>query len=164
MRGAISEGRRWLDQLLALSPGREATAARATALHAAAGLARAQGQLDTACSLYAECLAVWQAVGDREGIADTLCQWGYVADRMGDRAAASRLLEESLRICRELEDRGKVAHVLKCIGALTLAGGDAERARALFAESSGALRGAKGYARRSHDAGGDGPTGPQPGR
>jgi tetratricopeptide (TPR) repeat protein len=135
VRGHIVEGRQWLDQLLALSAGPEPTAARGAALFGAAGLAGTQRDLEVACSLYQESLAVWQAVGDQTRLADTLCQWGHILVQMGNRAAARTLFEESREICRDLGDQGRLAHALKCIGADLLTQGDAEQALVLFEES-----------------------------
>jgi tetratricopeptide (TPR) repeat protein len=135
VRNHVSEGRRWLAELLSASGESPPTAARAAALYGAAELAAAQGDLAAAGWLYAECLEIRQALGDRQGIADTLCQWGYVANRKGDRVAARALFGQSEAIYREINDRGGLAHVLKCIGAAALTDGELDRARVLFEES-----------------------------
>src|SRR5207302_1091345 len=56
VRNHVSEGRRWLTDLLALPGGSGPSPARAAALYGAAGLAAAQGDLTTASWRYAECL------------------------------------------------------------------------------------------------------------
>src|SRR5262249_47786448 len=129
------EGRRWLGELIALPGTRAPTAVRAAALYGAAQLAVVQFDLRAACALYEECLAIWRALGDRVEIANTLCQWGYAAGKMGARRTARALFAECLEIYRALNDRGGLAHVLKCIGQDALALGEEERAQALFAES-----------------------------
>jgi predicted ATPase/DNA-binding SARP family transcriptional activator len=140
VRGHDSEGRRWLRELLAVPAGMEPTAARAAALYGAAGLAVPQGDFNTARKLYEECLAIRRALGHPKEVADTLCQYGFIMENMGEPERARQLLAESLLIFRELGDKGGVAHVLKCLGADALAQGDEERARSLFEECLGLYR------------------------
>jgi predicted ATPase len=140
VRNHVSEGRRWLTELLPASAEAEPTAALASALYGAAGLAAAQGDLTAAAWHYSQCLEIRRELGDQQGIADTLCQWGYVADRMGDRMAARSLFAQSEVIYRAIGDKGGLAHALKCIGAAALTEGELDRARVLFEESVGLYR------------------------
>ncbi len=60
---------------------------------------------------------------------------GTLAGRQGDLEAAGRLLEESLRLFREVGDRWGIGWALDNLGMLALSGGDIERARTMFEES-----------------------------
>ncbi len=60
---------------------------------------------------------------------------GTLAGRQGDLEAAGRLLEESLRLFREVGDRWGIGWALDNLGMLALSGGDIERARTMFQES-----------------------------
>jgi predicted ATPase/DNA-binding SARP family transcriptional activator len=135
VRGHVSEGRRWLQELLEVPASGEPTAARAMALHGAAGLASTQGHSRMACTMYEESLAIWRSLEDPVWIADTLCQCGYAAERLGDHTTARARFAESLEICRQLNDRGRLALLLRCMGNDAMAQGDEQRARELFEES-----------------------------
>jgi predicted ATPase len=135
VRGHVAEGRRWFSDLLATPAGREPTSLRAAALYGAAVLATTQNDFHAACRLYEESLATRRELGDPDCISHILCQWGYAAEKAGDRAAARRLLAESRELCRETNDEGCLAHVLKCTGEIALDEGDVALARAAFEES-----------------------------
>ena len=62
IRGYLSEGRMWLDQVLAL-PAAVPSPARAEALVGVGALARFQGDLEAAMALTEEGLRVWQTLG-----------------------------------------------------------------------------------------------------
>jgi tetratricopeptide (TPR) repeat protein len=135
VRGHVAEGRRWLDDLLATTSGREPTPLRAAALYGAAVLATTQHDFHAACALYEESLSNRQMLGDATRIADILCQWGYAAAQMGERAVARTLFDESREVCRQTDYPGGLAHVLKCTGEIALAEGDGEQAGVAFEES-----------------------------
>ncbi len=128
LRGQLTEGRRWLDRLLAL-PGASATV-RALGLTATGGIAYWQGD-GTARGLYEEALAVLRSIGDDRGIADGLQNLAFTF--MGtDTSRAIDLFKESLAIYRALDDRRNIASVVEAIGFAEVTSGR-------FAESSAAL-------------------------
>ncbi len=128
LRGQLTEGRRWLDRLLAL-PGASATV-RALGLTATGGIAYWQGD-GTAQGLYEEALAVLRSIGDDRGIADGLQNLAFTF--MGtDTSRAIDLFKESLAIYRALDDRRNIASVVEAIGFAEVTSGR-------FAESSAAL-------------------------
>ena len=83
VRGPLSEGRAWLDALLALD-GPVAPAVRAGACEAAGKLAGAQGNQTSAEALLVCALALWEALGDEGGIARTRAGLANAALARGD--------------------------------------------------------------------------------
>jgi len=78
VRGHYSEGRGWLEEILARS-GEAAAAVRAKALRGADALARRQGDYGRATVLYEEALALHRHLGETRGIASALKALGDVA-------------------------------------------------------------------------------------
>ena len=74
VRGYLSEGRGWLDKVLAhaehISPP-----ALASAMRGAGELARAQGDYQEAASLHERSLAIFTDLDDREGMAESRTPW-----------------------------------------------------------------------------------------
>jgi ATP/maltotriose-dependent transcriptional regulator MalT len=63
------------------------------------------GDLETACALLAESLAMHRAVGDRQGIASTLNNLAQFSGQRGDTATARAMFEESYLLARESGNR-----------------------------------------------------------
>src|SRR5947209_3529050 len=82
-----------------------------------------------------ESLAIHRELGDKEGIAQALHQWGGVFLNQGDYARARSLLQEGLAIYRELGARSGVARTLFNLGRIAFAQGDYATAQALHQES-----------------------------
>jgi predicted ATPase/transcriptional regulator with XRE-family HTH domain len=117
MRGYSSEGRRWLEGALARINGPTHTAAWATALYAAGGLAASQG--DSRARLE-ESVAIWRELGDRRGLAlalsvGTSLGWAMLKERRV--AAARALFAEGVALWRELGDRWGLAWALWSLSA-----------------------------------------------
>ncbi|MGQ9716885.1 MAG: tetratricopeptide repeat protein, partial [Anaerolineae bacterium] len=68
-----------------------------------------EGEIGRAEEALREALAIFQSVGDRAGIAQTLHQLGMLAQQQGDTAEARRLYGEALEIRRQLGDRAGIA-------------------------------------------------------
>jgi predicted ATPase len=133
-RGHLSEGRRWLDALLAddaALPPR----LRIRALYAAGVLADAQADYDAAEASFRETLALNRAEDDRWGIANALNNVGVMALRRGDHDAAHALYEESVRLWRELGNDAAVALALNNLGNVERLRGDHAAARSVLEES-----------------------------
>jgi predicted ATPase/class 3 adenylate cyclase len=111
-RGHLAEGRRWLEEILALPSGQERTPARAKALTGAGGIARWQNDLPGARSFYQEALAIERELGDPARIAEALYDQAFVAAAGGDLEAALRLFDESIDLFRRVGDEPGVARVL----------------------------------------------------
>ncbi len=154
IHGHLSEGRGWLEGLLAKMEDvggdngaadgnapvpegtrRERSAVRAKALRGAGGLATEQGDFRRARTLYERALAAYKTLGDTEGVAAVLNNLGVAADGHGEYGRAERLYAESLVLKRERGDRWGITTSLSNLGRLALQRGDDERAVALYDES-----------------------------
>jgi hypothetical protein len=106
VRGHMNEGRGWLSDALARAP--EPTLLRARALNALGYLTGWSGGAP-AYQFFEESLALGQALGDKQSVADAL----FGLDRFGretfgqatDNSAAYDRLSASLALCRELGDK-----------------------------------------------------------
>lgn len=134
-RGLHSEGRRWLEALLALDQqGARQPASppvRQKALRAASIMARHQGDLARAEALGEECLALCRQLGDERQMGAALSALGLAALKRGDLARAGSLLDESLTMWRQLGDARRVALELGNLGNVALLQHDYTRAVAL---------------------------------
>lgn len=143
VRGYLTEGRGWLDGLLAdvdaaAAAGRGAPLSpiiRARALNAAGILADRQGDYARATACYEEGAALYRGLGDKDGLARTLNNLGIVAHYQGDYAGATALYEEALALRREVGDRWAIAASLSNMGLMARDQGDLGRAAALCDES-----------------------------
>jgi predicted ATPase/class 3 adenylate cyclase len=133
--GHLSEGRRWLDEILAMPAAPDVPSAHARALLWAGTIAAQQGEYQDARSLCGHSEDLCRRIKDPWGLAWSLNVRGVVARQQGDHAAAAELYERSLAHFRTLEDRWAVALVLNNLGALARYRGDSKRATALYQES-----------------------------
>jgi tetratricopeptide (TPR) repeat protein len=108
---------------------------RAKVLNGAGVLAEALGHLGPATDLYAQSLALCEALDDRRGMCLALIGLGAVAMHQGASIRARALLERSLTLGREQEAQSLVAHALVNLGALALDEGDIPGAETLLEES-----------------------------
>ncbi len=144
MHGHLSEGRSWLDALLALQRSGddtgESTSLWAKALNGAGMLASVQGDFGRAATLLEQSLALMRVSGHKLGISDALGNLGIVAYYQGDYGRAAVLQEESLALARELGEKGGVAASLDNLGLVAMEQGDYGRAAALYEESLALVR------------------------
>lgn len=133
-RGYLTEGRGWLERALALSH-QASPAVVAKALTAAAGLADAQGDFGRAIALNERAMPLWQAAGDRLGLARTHNNLALVLDGVGEYDRAAALYEAALTVFRETGDDGRVANALNNLGILAFARGQFPQARAYHEEA-----------------------------
>ena len=148
-----SEGRRWLEAVLALdgAEGRAVgaepalPARRRAFLHLVTGiLSAAQGDHDRAVALYEESLALYERMGHRKGTSGPLRELGAAAYRRGDYEQAARLNERALAVAREFGSRFGVALALCNLADVLRDQGDLERAKSLLEESLVSLRSQNG--------------------
>jgi hypothetical protein len=97
MTDRITEGRRWLEMVLAKSEG-QVSPARARALSGAGTLAWRQGDFDTATARHAAALTVQRSIGDSDGAAFSMNNLAVQALDQNDHENAQRLLEEARRL------------------------------------------------------------------
>jgi predicted ATPase/class 3 adenylate cyclase/Tfp pilus assembly protein PilF len=139
VHGHLSEGQRWLEQVLARRDALTVPV-QAKALCAAGAIMRPQMDTQRAQALYEESLALFRALGDTEGIAKLLKNLGTVLSDQGDYAGARARFEESLLMARERGDTYLTASSLNSLGYIALFQGDYGRARVLLEESLALLR------------------------
>jgi predicted ATPase/DNA-binding CsgD family transcriptional regulator len=137
LRGHLSEGRTWFERALE-RPG-PATAERATALNAAAGLAWLQGDLAYARDRLEASLAIRRELGDERGIQGSLANLGVVASTQGDWPAGAAYLEESLELAQRVADDRATGLVLLNVGVLAAHTGDHDRAHRRLTEAAEVL-------------------------
>jgi predicted ATPase/class 3 adenylate cyclase len=109
-RGHLAEGRRWLEEVLAMPSGQEPTPSRAKALAGAGGIA---WWIDQTASraLYSEALAIERELGDPARLAEALYNQAF-AVAGDDLEAATGLLEESLALFRQVGDEPGAAQAM----------------------------------------------------
>jgi predicted ATPase len=132
-RNLMSEGRRWLEATVQMGDSKP-DALRAHALFGAGTLAFWQTDHDRAQSALEESLAVYRAIGDKEGIAEALDMLGLLARERGDNAESIRLHEESLPLRQQVGDRRGIAYTLSQLGKSALRAGDYEAATRYFTD------------------------------
>ena len=123
-RGHLAEGRRWLEEVLAMPSGQGPTPARAKALTGAGGIAWWQEDMAAAQVFYEEALAIERELGDPAGIAEALYNQGFILGARGDFDAAVRLFEESLELFRGAGDETGMARAEWMIVIRDLIAGD----------------------------------------
>jgi predicted ATPase/transcriptional regulator with XRE-family HTH domain len=148
--GRYSEGRAWLEQMLACSEARaypadsrkvgagsaevldprQVMALRATAFNGAGALATLMGDYDAALVHHERALALRRTLGVAKDIASSLNNLGGIALEQGDFPRARTLWEESLAFRRQTGDARLIAVSLLNLGVLADSEGDYRRARA----------------------------------
>jgi predicted ATPase len=132
--GHAGEGRRWLEEALAMDD-RASVAARVRALEAVGWLTLWQMDLDQAEAVAQEGIELIAEVGIESSLAASFrTMLGFAATLRGDYEQAQELLEESLRLSREADDKVKIADALLFLGAASVDQGDHERAKKLWQE------------------------------
>lgn len=132
--GYLSEGRRWLEAVLAKS-SEASTAARAKALARAGYVAWEQGDYERSVALSEESLALSRKLGDKVGVAAALYTLGWAAMFGNEIERASALVEEAITLQRETNDTVGVARSLLILGFVANSRRDHERAMMLYEES-----------------------------
>ena len=155
----LSEGRRWLEAVLALGGAERRTAGAEPALparrwaflHLVTGmLAAAQGDYNRAVAQYEESLALCRDLGYKKGMSGPLRELGAVAYQRGDYERAVRLNERALAISSEFGSAFGSGLAVCNLADAWRARGDLERARALLEGSLTSLRGKENSVRISN--------------
>jgi predicted ATPase len=127
-RGHLTEGRRWLEEVLALPTGQGPTPARAKALAGAGGIAWWQEDIAAARRLYTEALAIERALGDQRAVAQALYNQAFVVAAGGDYDGAFGLFDESRELARQVGDEPAAARAEWMLPIRDLAAGAWDRA------------------------------------
>jgi tetratricopeptide (TPR) repeat protein len=140
-RGYHAEGRRWLEEALAIEV-RGSSEVRARALAGAAWLAENQGDLDRAKESCEEGLELLEheASEAREAKLWLLACSGFVAWEREDYGRAQQLYEENLALSREMDDTWWLANSLVGLALVSHLRGDSERATELYEQSMDLFR------------------------
>ena len=134
VRGYLSEGRAFLERVLAGSVGIVSTG-HVKALIAMGHVAVIQGDYDRVESACKESLALCQKLEDTWDTARTLYPLGWVAWMKGDLASARALLEQTATLFRQVGDKRGIAWSLMHLGITTGRQGDYTESRILFEEN-----------------------------
>ncbi len=133
VHGHYTEGRNRLQEVL--EKGRNASkSSRVKALIPAADLAWSQGDLDAASRYYEECLDLSREIGDRKKIAQSCNGLGITRLNQND-LNIRPLLEESLAIGRELDDKAIVGVALMGLGEIARLEGNYAEAHSYYEET-----------------------------
>jgi tetratricopeptide (TPR) repeat protein len=142
LRDFLSEGRGWLQAALAkrsdASP--RLVADRAKALTGLGYLALHQGDYAAARAHFADTLAMFEGLDNKEGVANSLNNLGLVARHQGDHTQALANFERSLALFREIDGRQGISWALSNLGLLAMEQGDYEVARAYMTEGLAIVR------------------------
>jgi predicted ATPase/Tfp pilus assembly protein PilF len=141
VRGYYSEGRRWLEEALAMN-GRVSPEVRAMALAGVGSLAEDQGDLDRAKEACDEGLELL-ANEAREASEAKLCLLallGWMAWQREEYGQATQLFEEGLALSREIMDTWWIARSLADVATASQSVGYSERATDLYEESMDLFR------------------------
>jgi tetratricopeptide (TPR) repeat protein len=138
MRGHNSEGRRWLEEALAIE-GRVSPEVRAMALAGVGELATSQGDLDRAEEACEEGLEVL-AREAREAKLCLLAFLGWVALEREEYGQAKLLFEEGLALSRQMRDTWWLANSLSNVAVVSHSLGDYENATTLYEQSMDLFR------------------------
>jgi predicted ATPase/DNA-binding CsgD family transcriptional regulator len=128
---AIAEGRRWVDQALALAAAGRPP--RAGALHALGVLAMQQGDYRVAAAAWKESIGIWRAVADRRRLANALTYLGSIY-RPSARAVPA-LLGEAIALARQVGDARGLALALGFLAWQVLQSDGPAAARPLLVEA-----------------------------
>lgn len=141
-RGHLSEGRRWLREVLAAATADTANTARprAKALVGGALLAIEQGAYDEAAALSAQAVALSWEYGARRELVAALNAQGLLARERGRYADAVRHHEEALALAEEIGERGGMAQALIGMSYAASFTGDTATAHALAERSLATFR------------------------
>lgn len=141
MGGHFSEGRNYLERVLANSSRETLPGVRAKALNVLADVALFDlYEHDRAEALCRESLDLYRELGDKQGISFSLSLLGWVAQRRFQREAAYALHEEGLALSRELGDKRGVAEAYYDLSYLAFSQGDYSRSYTLKEESLALFR------------------------
>jgi predicted ATPase/DNA-binding XRE family transcriptional regulator len=124
--GYLSEGRRWLDEVMSRRSA-AATADRARVFQWAAALARKQDSYEEARDLYGSSLILYRELEDMAGTAEVLEHLAMLNVLQGDYDAGLRLSAEAMEMGRKLGDNYRLTRALYMHSAAAIYSGDLER-------------------------------------
>jgi predicted ATPase len=141
-RGHLSEGGRWLREVLAATADTATSSpdARGKALAGAATLAIERGTYDEAAGLCAEAITLAREQGTRRDLVAVLNVDGMLLRLRDEYREAEQSHAEALAVAREIGDRAGAAAALSGLAYATVFAGDVARGGILAEEAMAALR------------------------
>jgi predicted ATPase len=139
LKGHAEELRRWSQAALA-EPGRLSREAEAAGRWLLAEYSLVTDEYPSAEENYRSSLALYERLGDREGIAMCLNGLGRLALPRGDYDEGERMLRKGLAIARELGSAWHLAFALRHLASVLAAQGDHVGASALLEEALAVAR------------------------
>ncbi len=139
LRGHLTEGRGWLERLLAQDPPLPSHV-RAAGLRWASALAWLQGNEEVGVTLGEAALELSRRVADRSGEAEALNNLALYAGARGDFDGAEALFGEALAGWRAVGNRSWIAWTANNLGSTVTQRGDPVRAEACFDEALSLFR------------------------
>ncbi len=137
--GYVSEGRRWLHKMVALSDA--PTKDRVDALIGAASLATRQSDMTEALQLFEQAKSIGREIGYKAGIAKALGGMVYAKEFLGaDDKLVAALYSESLKLWREIGDKRGIATALGPLARRAASAYKFKEANSLFEESLSLFR------------------------
>ncbi len=130
--GHLQEGRRWLEDLLALAGAAERTALRARALTAAADISSWTGEREAYFVRADEAVSIYRELGDQRGMADALEELGVALMQAGRFDVALADVQEAMDLQISLGNRQKAGECSMVLGMLAIADGHPDQARILI--------------------------------
>ena len=141
VRGYYSEGRVWLNEILAMPEVKTTISeARARALQTAGHLANSQADYVSASAVLAESRDVAEALGDDRSVAASLHLLGNTASGRGELTRASEYYAQARQLNRRAGSRGAEILNLLQMANIALELDDIDQARSLGLETVGASR------------------------
>jgi predicted ATPase/Tfp pilus assembly protein PilF len=134
LRGYFSEGRRWLDMLLARAVNQKSPT-YLKALYTHARLTREQGDYGAAQSFYETCLRLGQELDTKDIIANALSGLGIIAHERGEYVTARDFHAQSLALERAANNDTGIGACLNNLGVVAYYQQDYPTARTFFEES-----------------------------
>jgi predicted ATPase/DNA-binding SARP family transcriptional activator len=132
-RGQLSEGKEWLERILAKSQV-VSKPVQAQAWLSAGFLGCWQGDFAAGRASLEQSLALFTEIKERSGQAFSLAGLGFAANGLGDHAQAGSMFNQSLEIAREINDKWLISFALHFTAIGTSFRGELELARSQFEE------------------------------
>ena len=139
VRGYLSEGREWIEGILACAPDGPSEA-KATAWRTAGQLAYWQGDSAAGRRFGEESLGICRALGDQGGEAKSLFRLGFACLAEEDLGAARGYFEAALELGQRIGDAPGIPHLLNAVGEVAYAEGNLEEAKARYEDALARFR------------------------
>ncbi|HET9494149.1 MAG TPA: helix-turn-helix domain-containing protein [Chloroflexia bacterium] len=137
--GYLTEGRRWLDEVMSRRSA-AATRDRARVFQWAAALARKQDSYEEARDLYGNSLILYRELEDLAGTGEVLEHLAMLNILKGNYDTGIRLAEEAIEMGRKLGDRYRLTRALYMLAGAAIYSGDLARGESVAREGLAVAR------------------------